>query len=111
MAIAMAFELTTYGVLAGWLFGRAKWQCTRSLYRCLILSMIGGRLVWGAAEVILLGLSGSRFSWSAFAAGALLDALPGIVLQLVLIPAVMLALDKTHLVPFRQKRNEDSYAV
>lgn len=111
MAIAMAFELAAYGMLAGWLFGHAKWQCTRSLYRCLILAMIGGRIVWGCAEVLLLGLGENGFTWSAFIAGAFLNALPGIILQLVLIPTIMLALDKTHLVPFHRQRSEDSYAV
>lgn len=96
-AVSMAFELAAYGFLAGFLFGRAKWKCVRSLYRCLIASMIGGRLVWGAVQGILLG-TGS-FTFKAFFAGAFLNAIPGIILQLILIPAVMLVLNKTHLVP------------
>ena len=57
--------------------------------------MIGGRLVWGVVEVVLLGLTGSAFTWSAFLAGAVLNAVPGIILQLVFIPAFMVALDRT----------------
>ena len=101
-AIAMVFELAAYGFLSGFLFGRAKWQCIRSLYRCLITAMIGGRLVWGVAQTVLLGFGG--FTFKMFVAGALLNAIPGIILQLVLIPAVMLALDKTHLVPMKNHR-------
>lgn len=96
-AFSMAFELAAYGFIAGFLFDRAKWKCLRSLYRCLIVSMIGGRLVWGIAQAILLGAG--EFTFKAFVAGAILNAIPGIVLQLILIPAIMLMLKKTHLVP------------
>lgn len=100
-AVAMSLELATYGFVIGFLFSHARWQCIRSLYRCLVAAMICGRIVWGFAEIVLLGISGSAFTMKAFLTGALLQAIPGIILQLILIPALMLALDKTHLVPFR----------
>lgn len=93
-AISMAFELMTYGFLAGYLYDRSRWQCVKALYRCLFLAMIGGRVVWGLVQMILLGVSGTAFTFQMFMAGALLNAIPGIVLQLVLIPSVMVALNK-----------------
>lgn len=93
-AISMAFELMTYGFLAGYLYEHSRWQCVKALYRCLILAMIGGRLVWGAVQMILLGVSGTAFTFQMFLAGALLNAVPGIIVQLVLIPSVMVALNK-----------------
>ena len=102
VAIAMAFELATYGFVSGFLYARSRWQCVIALYRCLIAAMIAGRLVWGAAEIVLLGLQGSVFTWEAFLAGALLNAIPGIILQLVLIPAIMVALNRAGLVTFRR---------
>lgn len=101
-ATAMAFELAAYGMVAGFLYARSRWQCLRALYRCLIAAMIAGRLVWGAACVVLLGLGKLEFSWQAFLSGAVLSAIPGIVLQLLVIPAVMVAMDRTGLVPFRK---------
>ncbi len=101
-AIAMAFELAAYGFLAGFLYARSRWQCVVALYRCLIASMIGGRLVWAVVRVILSGVSGQAFTWQMFLSGALLTAIPGIILQLVFIPAVMVALDRTGLVRFRR---------
>ena len=101
-AIGMAFELATYGLLIGLLFRKSKWHCIKSLYISLIISMIGGRVVWGVVQSILLGLGDSGFTLSMFISGAFLKAIPGIVLQLVLIPAVMLLLKKTH---FRHKKN------
>ncbi len=35
-ATAMAFELMTYGLVAGLLYSRSRWQCLRALYRCLL---------------------------------------------------------------------------
>ena len=99
-AVSMAFELAVYGVVIGFLYAHSKWQCVKALYRCLIPAMIAGRLVWGGVMVILMGLSGGVLTWELFIGGALLNALPGIALQLVLIPAVMVLLDRTKLVCF-----------
>ena len=43
---------------------------------------------------ILLGLGGTAFTWEMFVAGAFLNAIPGILLQLVLIPTVMMGLQR-----------------
>lgn len=100
-AAAMAFELATYAFVAGFLYEKSRWQCIRALYRCLLTAMVAGRVVWGIAEVVLLGMAGNTFTFEAFIGGALLNAIPGIILQLILIPAIMVALDRTKLVPFR----------
>lgn len=100
--IAMAFELAAYGFLAGFLYARSRWQCVVALYRCLIAAMLGGRIVWAVARIILSGVSGQAFTWQMFLSGAFLTAIPGIVLQLVFIPVVMVALDRTGLVRFRR---------
>lgn len=105
-ALAMAFELAAYAFVAGFLYERSRWQCVRALYRCLLASMVAGRVVWGLVQMALLGIGGNAFTFQAFLAGALLNAVPGIILQLILIPAVMVALDRTKLVPFRHLRKE-----
>ena len=90
-AISMAFELLTYGLTVGLLYSRSRWQCIRALYRCLLAAMVTGRAVWGVVQAVQI-----------FLAGALLNAIPGIILQLILIPVVMLALNRTGLVPFKR---------
>lgn len=100
-AVAMAFELAAYGFVIGFLFSRARWRCIKSLYRCLIISMVSGRIVWGIAQTLLLGFGENGFTFGAFVAGAFLNAIPGIIAQLIIIPLIMLALDKTHLVPMK----------
>ena len=102
-AVAMAFELAAYGGIAGFLYSRSRWQCIFALYRCLIAAMVGGRLVWAAARVVMTGVAGEPFTWQIFLTGALLNAVPGIILQLIFIPAVMVALDRTGMVRFRRR--------
>ena len=102
--IAMAFELAAYGSVAGFLYNRSKWQCIVSLYRSLIIAMIGGRVIWGIVRVVMLGMTGNAFTWQMFMAGAFLNAVPGIILQLVFIPALMVALNKTGLVRFHREQ-------
>ena len=110
MGVSMAFELAAYGFLVGWLYSHSRWQCIISLYRCLIAAMVGGRLVWGAVRVLLSGVAGQAFTWEMFLSGALLTAVPGIILQLTLIPALMLALDRTGLVKFRRAEPKEKTA-
>ena len=100
----MSFELMTYGLVAGLLYGISRWQCVISLYRSLIAAMLAGRVVWGIVQVILLGISGNGFTWQMFMAGAFLNAIPGIIVQLILIPVIMVALNRTGLVRFRKRQ-------
>ena len=109
-AVAMAFELATYGFVVGFLFEHARWKCTLSLYRCLIIAMLAGRAVWGISMAILIGLGADGFTLNAFVSGALLNGIPGILLQLILIPSIMRALKFTY-VPHMYENEEESYAT
>ena len=95
-AVAMAFELAVYGGLSGLLY-RLLPKKKRNTYIILVISMIAGRIIWGAARVILAGLSGSSFTWALFLAGAVTNAIPGIILHLILIPVLVIAMDRAGL--------------
>ena len=94
IGIPMCFELATYGFLAGLLY-RVLPKKKTNIYVSLLCAMLAGRLVWGAARVILSGLGKSEFGWAAFMAGAFTNAIPGIILQIVLIPVLVMALAKS----------------
>ena len=96
IAIAMAFELATYGAVAGFMYRKVQ-HTLPMIYTTLVTSMVAGRLVWGAVRFVLAGLSGSSFPFSAFLSGAVLTAVPGIVAQLILIPLIVAALQKAKL--------------
>ncbi|MDL2318478.1 ECF transporter S component [Eubacteriales bacterium OttesenSCG-928-A19] len=95
-AIAMSFELAAYGAAAGLLYHRLP-RKVWSIYVSLILSMVIGRVVWGLVEYVLLQLQGSVFTPAMFISGAVLTAIPGIILHLILIPLIVMALGKTKL--------------
>ena len=85
-AVGMAFELMTYGFVTGFLSEKLGLQSIGKIYLILIISMIAGRVVWGLAQIVLLGMTGSAFTFQAFLAGALINAVPAIILQLLIIP-------------------------
>lgn len=93
-AVWMSLELATYGFVAGIMYRKKKNPSIIYTYICLVVAMISGRIVWGIAKAILLGIGGKTFGISAFIAGGLVDAIPGIVIQLVLIPILLKALNK-----------------
>ncbi len=93
IAIAMAAELATYGIVIGLVY---TMLCGKrfQIYISLIVSMIAGRLVWGGVTFVLLGMSGGSFTLEAFLGGAVLSAIPGIILQLILIPIIITVLKR-----------------
>lgn len=99
-ALCMAFEMAAYGAAAGLLYKRFGSRSAAGLYISLIGAMVIGRLVWGVASWLIYSLFTQRvFTLAAFWAGGFVNAWPGIVLQLVLIPAILLALQKARLIP------------
>ena len=97
VAIAMAFELAVYGLVSGAVWRRVR-HTLPMMYTALVTAMVAGRLVWGAVRFVLAGLVGGSFPFSAFLSGALFTAVPGIAAQLVLIPRILVALQKAKVI-------------
>lgn len=93
-AFAMAFELSTYGFICGFLYSKMKKKNIFTLYISLICAMLAGRFIWGIAQVALLGYGAKGFTLNMFISGAFVEALPGIILQLVAIPLLFSVLSK-----------------
>ena len=94
----MAFELAAYGLMTG-LFYKVFPKKAGYIYVNLILSMLIGRIVWGAARFALMGLTNTTFSFQLFLSGAFLDAIPGIICQIVLVPLIVIALQRANGLP------------
>ena len=92
-AFCMAFELAAYGFVTGWLHSKLPKKKT-SVYISLLCAMIIGRLIWGTVMFCCMGFDPAKFGFAAFMSGAVLNAVPGIVLQIVLIPVLVIALEK-----------------
>lgn len=95
-AVSMALELSIYGLTTGILY-RLLPKKNIMVYAALIGAMLFGRLAAGAVNVILYGVQGSGYSVQMFMAGMFINAIPGIVLQLVLIPVVIIVLRNAEL--------------
>ncbi len=89
-AVAMSFELAAYGAVTGlvMLLFRNK-NSLAAIYISLITAMLAGRALWGGVMTVLLGQSGKAFTLAAFTASAFVNAIPGIIVQLVIIPPLV----------------------
>jgi hypothetical protein len=96
-AVAMAFELATYGLMTGLLYKLLP-KKNVSIYASLILSMVCGRIVWGIVSFFLYRLNETAFTWEIFMAGAFLNAIPGIVIQIIIIPIIVVSLSRAKLI-------------
>lgn len=96
MGFAMGLELATYGLIAGLLYSQLP-RKTESIYVSLITAMIVGRIVWGASMIVLSGRAQTQFTYQMFMKYAFIDAMPAILFHIVLIPAVVIALEKANL--------------
>lgn len=96
IAIPMAFELAVYGCATGLLYKLLP-KKIGFYYVDLVAAMVLGRLVWGAAKYIIGGIQNTEFGFAAFWAGAIVNALPAIAIQIVLIPPLILVFQKNRL--------------
>ena len=93
-ALCMAFELAAYGLVAG-LMHKILPKKKISIYGSLITAMIIGRIVFGIAMYTCMGIKGGTYSLTAFISGTVLEAIPGIVLQIILIPILVMLIENT----------------
>lgn len=91
--IGMSFELAAYGLSAGLLYKYLP-KKKINIYIALICAMLIGRVVWGVVRVILFGLTKAEFGWAAFISGAVINAVPGIIVQIIVIPILVMILKK-----------------
>ena len=100
--VSMSFELAVYGAVIGLNMQQLSKRNTtdsgknyvRNLYFALIGAMLAGRIVWGLVRFILARATMQPFTMEMFMAGAFLTAIPGIIVQLILIPGIMTALKR-----------------
>lgn len=96
VAIPMAFELAVYGAVCGLLYPLFAKQTKRlpAMLAALVIAMIAGRLVGGAAKAVVMGITGAGYTFAAFVAGYFTSTLVGAAIHLVLVPAIVTAVEK-----------------
>ena len=100
-ALCMAFELAAYGAITG-IMHRILPRKKPYIYVSLITAMLFGRLVWGAAMFVFMGINGGSFTFAAFLAGAFTNAIPGILVQILLIPVLVMVLDQPKVLKWKE---------
>ena len=101
-AAAMAFELAAYGLMTGILYARLP-KKPAYIYVALIGSMLFGRIVWGLASALLYTFTANAFTFQMFLAGAFINAAIGIAVHILIIPPIVLALQKSRLIQVEYK--------
>ena len=79
----MVFELLTYGYISGLLY-----QYTKKIYFSMLIAMIGGRVMYGLVFALLFAIKGTGKALTVW--GAIVTGVPGIVLQLLLVPTIVI---------------------
>ena len=95
VAITMTFELAAYGFFSGLIYNKLSKNLLNT-YIALISSMLIGRLALAIAEIILYSINGTSFVFTAFISSAFISGIPGIILQLILIPFIIRTIGKKH---------------
>ena len=90
---AMALELGVYGLVSGLMYKHLP-RRTGLIYLTLLTAMVLGRIASGAAMAALLSMDGQTYTFAAFIAANVTGAIPGMILQIVLVPVIVLALEK-----------------
>ena len=97
-AFSMAFELGTYGLIAGLFYNNILDKIFKKrdvvIYFTLCISMIIGRIVYGSVMFVLMGFNKVEYSFQLFWIGTVVESIPGILLQLILIPIVIMVYEK-----------------
>ena len=94
---SMLCELAVYGFVSGLLMRYVKTgKLLADLYLSLVGAMLLGRLVLGLLNAVLF--HAGEYSVALWTTSAFVTALPGIVIQLAVIPVLVFALKKSNLI-------------
>jgi len=96
----MMVELAVYGMLTGLVMHLLRTgKLALDLYASLLIAMLSGRIVAGILRAFFL--AGESYSWSIWVTSYFVSCLPGILVQLILIPILYIALERAGLIPTR----------
>jgi len=100
----MMVELSVYGLVAG-LVMRVVYtrRTTADLYISMIIAMVAGRVVAGMAQAFIFHGGANSFALSLWVQGYFYLSIPGIILQMILVPSIVIALQRARLIPARYK--------
>lgn len=100
----MMIELALYGLISGIMIRLVRTgKQTVDLYISLVTAMLVGRILTGIARALTLGIF-MPVTLESWATGYFVSSLPGIILQLILLPVLYMALQRAKLIPSRYQK-------
>lgn len=106
MLFRMIPELCVYGIVSGFAMKYIRsGKLSADVYISLIVAMIAGRIVGGIASAAFFTVTSGVYSLSLWATGYFLEGLPGIIAHLILVPFLVLILERTRLIPARYPKS------
>lgn len=100
---SMMVELALYGLITGLMMKLIHTgKLASDLYISLLTAMLAGRIVTGILRALVF--APGAFTVKMWATGYFVSSFPGIVLQLILVPAIYLALQRARLIPSRYSK-------
>lgn len=101
-AICMMFELATYGFVCGLMIkifaGKLKLNYLLSVIISLVIAMLVGRIIWALSRMLCGLFDHNYFTFKMFLAGGFVTAWPGITAQFIIIPSILVVLNKLKVV-------------
>ena len=92
-ALSMSLELATYGFVSGFIYNLLP-KKKINIYSTLLISMLIGRLIWGITMLCFLGFDFNKFNLTTFWISGFVNAFPGIIIQIILIPILVMIYEK-----------------
>ncbi len=103
MLPSMVPELAVYGLVAGLMMRFVRTgKNIGDIYISLGTSMIAGRIVGGIAKALFF--TGGSYSISLWVASYFVEALPGIICHLLLLPVLVMTLERAKVIPKRYEK-------
>ncbi len=101
----MIVELSVYGLVTGLLFKLLTIKnIALKTYISLIGAMVAGRLVYGVLNALVF--RAGKYSLEMWLSAAFITSVPGIMLQLLILPAVVIALYKSNILYINPKEKQ-----
>ena len=107
--ISMVPELCVYGLVSGLILQYLRTgKAMLDRYAALLAAMLLGRIAGGVASALVYLGAGQGYSVAIWAGSYLAGTLPGAVVQLILLPALALVLEKAGAVPPRYPKETNT---
>ena len=101
MLPSMVIELAIYGAVTGIMMYVFKYKTSYpTLYASLVSALLAGRAVSGVLNALIF--SAGEYSFKMWLTASFVTCLPGLLIQLAIIPTLVKALKKAKLMPQTQ---------